>query len=112
MVLEAARAIAALGTPPRRSIRFALWGGEEEGILGSTAYVKAHAAEMSRCVAVLNTDNGAGHPKGWKVEGRGDLSEALRPISSTYLADLSAGGISMDTSFDTDHGPFMLEGVP
>jgi hypothetical protein len=112
MVLEAARAIAALGTPPRRSIRFALWGGEEQGILGSTAYVRAHAAEMGECVAVLNTDNGAGHPKGWKVEGRCDLENALRPISTALLAELSADGISQETTFDTDHGPFMLEGVP
>jgi carboxypeptidase Q len=112
MVLEAARAIAALGTPPRRSIRFALWGGEEEGILGSTAYVRAHTAEIGKCVAVLNTDNGAGHPKGWKVEGRSDLENALRPISTALLAELSADGISQETTFDTDHGPFMLEGVP
>jgi carboxypeptidase Q len=112
MVMEAARAIAALGTPPRRSIRFALWGGEEQGLLGSTAYVRAHASEMGKCVAALNTDNGAGHPKGWKVEGRSDLENALRPISTALLADLSADGISQQISFDTDHGPFMLEGVP
>ncbi|HKP73097.1 MAG TPA: M20/M25/M40 family metallo-hydrolase, partial [Pyrinomonadaceae bacterium] len=60
MVLEAARAIAALPTPPRRSIRFALWGGEEQGLLGSAAYVRAHAKELKDCVAALNTDNGAG----------------------------------------------------
>ena len=112
MVLEAARAISALGAPPRRSIRFALWGGEEQGLLGSTAYVRAHAAEMGKCVAALNTDNGAGHPKGWKVQGRSDLENALRPISTALLADLSADGISQQTTFDTDHGAFMLGGVP
>lgn len=69
-VLEVARAIAAAGKPPRRSIRFALWGGEEEGILGSYAYVQAHLNEMGKCVAALNNDNGSGHPMGWKVEGR------------------------------------------
>lgn len=112
MVLEAARAISALGSAPRRSIRFALWGGEEQGILGSTAYVRAHAAELGKCIAVLNTDNGAGHPKGWKVEGRTDVENALRPISDTLLSDLSADGISQEITFDTDHGPFMLEGIP
>jgi hypothetical protein len=112
MVFEAARAIAALGRAPRRSIRFALWGGEEEGLLGSTAYVKAHARELNNCVAVLNTDNGAGHPRGWKVEGRADLAEVLKPISHSLLAGLSGDGISQNLSYDTDHGPFMLQGIP
>lgn len=112
MVFEAARAIAALGLAPRRSIRFALWGGEEQGLLGSTAYVKAHAAELNNCVAVLNTDNGAGHPRGWKVQGRSDLGEALKPISHALLAGLSGDGISQSLTYDTDHGPFMLQGIP
>jgi carboxypeptidase Q len=112
MVMEAARAITALGQPPRRTIRFALWGGEEEGLLGSAAYVRAHQSELAKCVAVLNTDNGAGHPKGWKVEGRKDVEDAMQAISKTLLADLSGGGLSQETTFDTDHGHFMIEGVP
>ena len=112
MVLEAARAIAALKKGPRRSIRFALWGGEEEGILGSYAYVQAHLGEMAKCVAVLNTDNGAGHPKGWKVEGRPELEAAMKPISDTLLKGLSGDGLSQEVTYDTDHGPFMLQGVP
>ncbi|HEU4391861.1 MAG TPA: M20/M25/M40 family metallo-hydrolase, partial [Blastocatellia bacterium] len=89
MVLEAARALAALD-PPRRSIRFALWGGEEQGLLGSAAYIKSHRAELAKCVAALNTDNGAGHPKGWKLEGRNDLAEAMKSISSSFLEGLGA----------------------
>ena len=111
-VLEVARAIAALGKAPRRSIRFALWGGEEEGILGSYAYTQMHLSEMSKCVAALNTDNGAGHPKGWKVEGRNDLKEAMQPISDALLENIGGGGLSMEITYDTDHGPFMLQGVP
>jgi carboxypeptidase Q len=111
-VLDVARAIASLGVAPRRSIRFALWGGEEEGLLGSYAYTQAHLNEMSKSVAVLNTDNGAGHPKGWKVEGRKDLWDAMQPMSDAMLKDLSGGGLSMDLTYDTDHGPFMLQGVP
>ncbi|MEK6324077.1 MAG: M20/M25/M40 family metallo-hydrolase [Acidobacteriota bacterium] len=110
-VLEAARAIAAI-VAPRRSIRFALWGGEEEGLLGSAAYVKAHKAELGKCVAALNTDNGAGHPKGWKVEGRKDLADAMMSISNSLLEGLGAGGRSQEMTFDTDHGHFMLEGIP
>jgi hypothetical protein len=112
MVMEAARAIAAMGRAPRRTIRFALWGGEEQGLLGSAAYVRAHRAELGKCVAVLNTDNGAGHPKGWKVEGRQDVASGLRDISKNWLAGMSGGGLSQEATFDTDHGHFMLEGVP
>jgi len=111
-VLEVARAIAAAGKLPRRSIRFALWGGEEEGLLGSYAYVQAHLNEMGKCVAVLNTDNGSGHPKGWKVEGRKDLKEAMQPISDSLLKDIGGGGLSLEVTYDTDHGPFVLQGVP
>lgn len=112
MVMEAARAIAALGQPPRRSIRFALWGGEEQGLIGSGAYVRAHSSELAKCVAALNTDNGAGHPRGWKVQGRADINNAMKDISKTLLTGLSGGGLSQETTFDTDHGFFMLEGIP
>jgi hypothetical protein len=113
-VLEVARAMmmTATGKPPRRSVRFALWGGEEEGLLGSYAYTQAHKKELAKCVAVLNTDNGAGHPKGWKVEGRADLKQAMQPWSDGLLKDLSGGDLSMDATYDTDHGPFMLQGIP
>lgn len=111
-VLEVARAIAAAGKAPRRSIRFALWGGEEEGLLGSYAYVQAHLNEMGKCVAALNTDNGSGHPKGWKVEGRKDVKDAMQPISNSLLQDIGGGGLSMEVTYDTDHGPFLLQGVP
>lgn len=111
-VLEAARALSKLGKPPRRTIRFALWGGEEQGLVGSYAYAKAHAEDLPNCVAVLNTDNGAGAPKGWKVEGRRDVEDALGPIRSTLLKDLNGDSISLETTFDTDHGPFLLYGVP
>jgi len=112
MVLDVARAIAAMGKAPRRSIRFALWGGEEQGLLGSYAYTQAHLNEMSKCVAVLNTDNGAGHPKGWKVESRKDVKDAMQPISDALLKDISGGALSLETTYDTDHGPFMLQGIP
>jgi carboxypeptidase Q len=111
-VLEVGRALMTLGKAPRRSIRLALWGGEEEGLLGSYAYTQSHKNELNGCVAVLNTDNGAGHPKGWKVEGREDLKTAMQPWSDGLLKDLSGGELSKETTFDTDHGPFMLQGVP
>ena len=111
-VLEVARALSSLGKAPRRSVRFALWGGEEQGLLGSYAYTQTHKDELKNCVAVLNTDNGAGHPKGWKVEGRKDLKEAMQPWSDGLLKDIGGGELGMETTYDTDHGPFMLFGVP
>lgn len=111
-VIEVARAMMALGKAPRRSVRFALWGGEEEGLLGSYAYTQSHLTDMKKCVAVLNTDNGAGHPKGWKTEGREDLKTAMQPWSDALLADMSGGALSTETTYDTDHGPFMLQGIP
>jgi Iap family predicted aminopeptidase len=111
-VLEVARAFASLGHAPRRSVRFALWGGEEEGIIGSYMYTQTHTAELAKCIAVLNTDNGSGHPKGWKVEGRKDVMDAMQPISDSLLKDLGATNLSMETTYDTDHGPFMLYGIP
>lgn len=112
MVLEAARAIASLPHNPRRSIRFALWTGEEPGLLGSRAYVQAHAKELDRCVAVVNTDNGAGKPRGWIVEGREDMKAALAELIPEYLKGYGADQVSLETTFDTDQGPFMLQGIP
>jgi carboxypeptidase Q len=111
-VLEVARAMKMLGKAPRRSIRFALWGGEEQGLLGSYAYTQSHKSELSKCVAVVNTDNGSGHPKGWKVEGREDLKQAMQPWSDGLLQGLGGGDLSTETTYDTDHGPFVLQGIP
>jgi len=112
MVLESARVLAALPHRPFRSIRFILWTGEEPGILGSRTYVRQHQTELDRCVAVLNSDNGIGRPKGWKVAGRQDLADALAPIEKKYLAAFDATGTTLETTFDTDQGPFHLQGIP
>jgi carboxypeptidase Q len=114
MVLDAARAIAALGRPPRRSIRFALWGGEEQGLVGSLAYVRAHEAELSRCVANINTDGGSGRVLGFFTPGRRDVASAWRPVGQALLADLGAAGVdlSMRYAFQSDDGPFILRGIP
>ena len=114
MVLEAARAIALLKLPPRRSIRFALWGGEEQGQLGSSAYARAHASELDRIVANLNTDAGTGRMIGWTAPGRGDLIHAVRPLTQDFLSELGAGTFdeSLRYAFQSDGAPFILAGVP
>lgn len=112
-VLEAARAIKAIGRAPRRSLRFVLFGGEEEWELGSKAYARQHAAELARCSAVLITDTGADTPYGWHVGGREDEAGALAGISP-LLEPLGGAGISRDPAYllHSDHTAFLLRGVP
>ncbi len=113
-VIQAARALAAVAPLPR-TIRFALWAAEEQFVVGSHAYATAHAADLANCVAVLNTDSGAGHVRGWRVQGRTDVKDALTPIATSLLASL--GGGLVDPTFDpigmgSDHVSFLAEGVP
>ncbi len=111
-VLEVARAIHALGRAPKRTIRFALFGGEEQGLLGSRAYVKAHAAELEKTVVMLNTDYGAGAPKGWTADGRPEVVKRFEPFAKALLTGLGGATLGDETRCDTDHCPFWLEGVP
>jgi carboxypeptidase Q len=110
-ILEVARVFRSLSRVPHRSLRFVLWGGEEQGMLGSTAWVRSHRQELPTVVAYLNTDNGGGHPLGWKLEGRKDLQDAMDHISKS-LSQFSGDGLSLETTFDSDHAPFVLTGVP
>ncbi len=85
MVIEAARAIKATGLVPRRTIRFVLFSGEEEGMLGSWAYVKSHDAELDKIRAVVIFDSGVGRVTGYSLGGRHDMEdpvrEALQPLN-------------------------------
>jgi Zn-dependent M28 family amino/carboxypeptidase len=114
MVVDAARAIATLTVRPRRTIRFMLWGGEEEGQLGSTAYARAHAAELDDCIAVLNSDAGTGRLIGWTAPDRADVAAAVRPLLRPLQREV--GRIVFDTStryaFQSDGAPFIRAGVP
>jgi carboxypeptidase Q len=113
MVLEAARTIMATHRAPRRTIRFVLFGGEEEGLLGSVAYVRQHKAELPNIDAVLITDSGSQPAKGWVLMGRDDEKSALAPYEP-LLGGLGADDTTSNTDFifDTDHAPFHVHGVP
>ena len=76
-VLEAARALKAVGVKPKRTIRCVLFSGEEEGLHGSRAYVKAHEKEMSKISGVLIHDMGTGRVKSIGLQGRYDLREIM-----------------------------------
>jgi hypothetical protein len=112
-VLETARAIMASGVVPRRSIRFILFGGEEEWELGSKAYVGQHEPELGKCSAVLITDTGSDTSYGWYVNGRDDEVPALKDIGP-LLQPLGGSGISQTADYllHSDHTAFLLRGVP
>jgi hypothetical protein len=113
-VLAAARAIAAVGRAPRRSIRFVLFGGEEQGQLGSAAYVRAHARELDGCVAMLNTDAGSGRTIGWTTPGRADVTRGARAVAGGPLDALGAGTFDegLQYAFQSDGAHFLLAGIP
>jgi carboxypeptidase Q len=111
LVIEAARAIKATGLLPRRTIRFILFSGEEQGTIGSFAYVKTHAAELDKIRGVIIFDSGSGRVSGYSLGGRRDTEEGLRQI----LKPLDTWGAmqhTSDASFGTDNFDFLLEGVP
>jgi len=109
--LGAAEAIMKSGHKPRRTIRFVLFTGEEEGLLGSIAYVKTHQSEMGNHVAAVILDNGQGPVVGFQLGGRADLI----PEVQKFAASLQAFGdlkVDDDVEFGTDTGPFILAGLP
>jgi carboxypeptidase Q len=111
VVIDAARVIKASGTIPRRSVRFVLFNGEEQVLVGSHAYVVAHRPELDRMIAAIIFDSGDGAINGYSVAGRQDMIPALR----TALAPLAALGVTEftdDSAIETGNFDFLLEGVP
>ena len=110
-MIDAARVIHASGNVPRRSIRFVLFTGEEEGELGSRAYAYAHRAELDRMIAAVIFDSGVGRVTGYAVDGRKDfapqLREALEPLKAIGPMEFT-----YDAAGDSDDLDFALEGVP
>jgi Zn-dependent M28 family amino/carboxypeptidase len=111
VTLGAAEAIIKSGFKPRRTIRFVLFTGEEEGLLGSLAYVKAHQGEMPNYVAALILDAGQGAVTGFQLGGRDDLIPAVQKFAASLQA---FGDLQVDdeVEFGTDTGPFTLAGLP
>jgi carboxypeptidase Q len=97
-MMEAMRILKAVGAKPRRTIRVALWGGEEQGLLGSRAYVRAHFAdpdtmalkpEHAKISAYFNSDNGTGRVRGIWLQS----NLAVRPIFEQWIAPLHDLGV-------------------
>lgn len=121
VMMEAARILKALGLTPRRTIRVALWSGEEQGLLGSRAYVDAHYGtaeapkpDYDRFVAYLNLDSGTGRIRGANVFGPVEAAEVVDAILAPF-EDLGVAGARPTDSRrlgGSDHTSFNGAGLP
>jgi carboxypeptidase Q len=109
--LGAAKAIKLSGFKPKRTIRFVLFTGEEQGLLGSLAYTKMHKDELNNHVAALILDNGQGPVIKLNMGGREELVPAVKKFADSVK---SFGEVEVDDAvvFGTDAGPFILAGLP
>ncbi|MBL7726071.1 MAG: M20/M25/M40 family metallo-hydrolase, partial [Dinghuibacter sp.] len=119
-MMEAVRILKALGVQPRRTIRIALWSGEEQGLLGSRNYVKEQFADAAtlelkpahgKVSAYYNLDNGTGRIRGIYTQG----NKAVAPIFKEWLApfaDMNGATVTTGNTSGTDHLAFDRVGIP
>jgi len=120
VAMEVVRLLKALGVQPKRTIRIALWGGEEQGLLGSFGYVKKHFGnprdmklkpEQMNISGYFNLDNGSGKIRGIYLQN----NEKVRDLFMAWLkpfADMGATGITGSNTGSTDHSSFDAVGIP
>jgi Zn-dependent M28 family amino/carboxypeptidase len=115
--MEAFRILKATGLPARRTLRLALWSGEEQGLLGARAYVRAHLegdanrAARDALSVYFNIDPGKGPIYGWFLENNADVA----PIFDAWLAPFKDLGARRNVRMgigNTDHLAFIAAGVP
>jgi carboxypeptidase Q len=121
VMMEAARILTAIGVKPRRTIRVALWSGEEQGLLGSQAYVREHfgsfeepKADFAKLAAYFNIDSGTGRARGMTVFGPLEAATILREATAS-LSDLGLLGVTTTRSrqaTSTDAFSFAAAGLP
>jgi carboxypeptidase Q len=121
MMLEAVRLLSAAHVQPQRTIRVALWSGEEEGLLGSLAYVRQHFGsfenqkpEYAKLDAYFNIDSGTGKPRGASVFGPAGAADAIRDAMSPFVDWGFEGVVSTDSrrTGGTDSTSFNNAGLP
>jgi hypothetical protein len=121
MMLEAVRILAALHVKPRRTIRVVLWSGEEEGLLGSLAYVQQHFGsfesqkpEYAKLDAYFNIDSGTGKPRGAGVFGPAGAADMVREAMTPFTDWGFMGAIASDSrrTGGTDSTSFNNAGLP
>ena len=112
--VEAMRILKAVGARPRRTIRVAIWSGEEVGFVGGRAYVAQHladAASRDKIAVYLNNDPGAGATFGWYMANNADA----RGVFDSWLEPLKDLGLKrnvMDSNFTSEDGVFDGVGIP
>jgi carboxypeptidase Q len=120
VALEAIRILKTLGIKPRRTIRIALWDGEEQGLLGSFHYVKNHFGdpldmklkpEQAKISAYFNLDNGSGKIRGIFAQGNDKAAAIFRQWLAPFK-DLGAATVSLHNTGSTDHLGFDAVGIP
>ena len=121
VMMEAARILTAIGVEPRRTIRVALWSGEEQGLLGSKAYVEEHFGtaedpkpEHAKFGGYFNIDAGSGRARGATVFGPSEAAEVMR-VALTPFEDLGVLGATTTKSRrrgGSDHTSFNEAGLP
>jgi carboxypeptidase Q len=111
LTIEALRAIKAAGIKPRRTLRFVLFSGEEQGLLGSRAYVEAHHNQLAGLSAVIIFDTGTGQVTGYSLGGRHDALDTINALVKPF-ADWGVTTQTEDAFWGTDNVDFLLEGVP
>lgn len=111
-VLEAARALETLGLKPKRTIRFVLFSGEEQGLNGSKAYVQAHKEELGRISGVLVHDSGTGKVLTIGLMGNYNVRETMDRVLYPLAEPAGLMEPSLRREGGSDHVPFDEAGVP
>jgi hypothetical protein len=123
VTLEAARILMAAGAKPRRTIRFVLWTGEEQGLLGSASYVERHADQLPKISAVFVDDGGTNYQGGLGCTDTMApmLAAATAPVNGLFFdsvdgkplnVNIRPGGEDFQQSGGSDHASFVRKGVP
>jgi carboxypeptidase Q len=107
---EAVRLIKQLGLKPRRTIRVVLWTNEENGSRGALAYRDTHAAELSKHVMAMESDNGVFKPLGYRISGPDSALAVARDIAS-LVSGIGASTVAVGGS-EADVEPLLERGVP
>ena len=111
VMMEAVRILKTLGVAPRRTIRIGLWSGEEQGLLGSRAWVKNHADALAKISAYVNVDNGTGRVRGIWDQSNSAAIPIFQQILSPFQ-DLGVVAVKHGNTGGTDHLSFDAAGVP